>query len=326
VSTLMQPTSRTRREVLCGIIAGALSPAAAQTPQIPIIDSHIHFFDTTRPQGVPYPRPDNPVLWKPALPDRYRGLAKPLGIVGAIEVEASPWLEDNFWVLDIAAKDNIVVGTVGNLEPEKPEFREYLDRLHKNPMFRGIRCGNIWGRDLAASVGNPKFIEGMRLVAQAGLVMDTANPDQRLLDAVVRLSDAVPNLRLIVDHLPNALQKPRSADERAKLDTTLAEIAKRPQIYLKVSEVIQRNAQPGRTDVKSYLPVLDRMWSLFGEDRLMFGSDWPNWDTAATLEEIVNVAKAYVLPKGRQAAEKFFWRNSLEAYRWVKRSPEQPGL
>ena len=66
------------------------------------------------------------------------------------------------------------------------------------------------------------------------------------------------------------------------------------------------------------------MWSQFGEDRLMFGSDWPNWDTAATLEEIVNLAKAYVLPKGRVAAEKFFWRNSLRVYGWVKRSAEQP--
>jgi hypothetical protein len=27
---------------------------------------------------------------------------RPLGIVGAIEIECSPWLEDNQWVLDVA--------------------------------------------------------------------------------------------------------------------------------------------------------------------------------------------------------------------------------
>jgi hypothetical protein len=34
-----------------------------------------------------------------ALPGRYRKLAEPLGIVGAIKIEASPWVEDNLWAL-----------------------------------------------------------------------------------------------------------------------------------------------------------------------------------------------------------------------------------
>src|SRR3954462_3185906 len=106
---------------------------------MPVIDTHIHLFDPTRPQGVPWPDKKNTALYKPALPDRYRKLAEPHGVVGAIEVEASPWLEDNQWVLDIAAKDRIIVGTVGDLEPGKPEFARDLNRFHKNPLFRGIR-------------------------------------------------------------------------------------------------------------------------------------------------------------------------------------------
>src|SRR5882724_2883242 len=103
----------------------------------PIIDTHIHLFDPTRPQGVPWP-PSDSSIYKPALPGRFRQLAEPLGVRGAIEVECSPWLEDNQWVLDVAAKDKIIVGTIGNLEPGKPDFRKHLERLHKNPLFRGI--------------------------------------------------------------------------------------------------------------------------------------------------------------------------------------------
>ena len=62
-------------------------------------------------------------------------------MVGAIEVEASNWIEDNLWVLEVSQKDPMIVGTVGNLEPDKSEFREYLGR---NPLFRGIRYGSIW--------------------------------------------------------------------------------------------------------------------------------------------------------------------------------------
>src|SRR5262245_8340760 len=111
-------------------IAAAAMPRSseAQPPPIPTIDTHIQLFDPTRPQGAPYsgPRPAPGQTPIPAYPDRYRRLAVPLGVVGAIKVEASPWIEDNLWVLEVAQRDPIIVGVVGNLEPDKPEFAEYL--------------------------------------------------------------------------------------------------------------------------------------------------------------------------------------------------------
>src|SRR5947209_20618694 len=105
-----------RRRSFLATAAGTL---LAQTPNIPIIDTHIHLFDTDRPGGVPWPPRDNPVLYHAALPPRYRKLAEPLGIRGAIEIEASPLVEDNQWVLDVARRDTMIVGTVGDLEPGK---------------------------------------------------------------------------------------------------------------------------------------------------------------------------------------------------------------
>ena len=90
-------------------------------------------------------------------PPRYRALARPLGVVGAIAVEASPWIEDNLWLLETAQTDTMIVGVIGNLEPDKPEFAEYLDRYHKNPLFLGIRYGNLWGRDLTKQAENGDF-------------------------------------------------------------------------------------------------------------------------------------------------------------------------
>jgi L-fuconolactonase len=52
---------------------------------MPMIDTHIHLFDPTRPQGVPWPEKSDAVLYKPALPDRYRRVTKGLGIVVTIE-------------------------------------------------------------------------------------------------------------------------------------------------------------------------------------------------------------------------------------------------
>ena len=86
-----------RRDFLAGVAAAVVAPRidAAQAPAVPIIDTHIHLFDPNRPQGAPYSGPKSSSPPVAALPARYRALAAPLGAVGAIKVEASPWVEDN---------------------------------------------------------------------------------------------------------------------------------------------------------------------------------------------------------------------------------------
>src|SRR5690349_17537276 len=246
------------------------SPAEIQS-SIPIIDTHIHLFDPTRPQGAPYSGPPG-VPVQPSLPPRYRALATPLGIVGAIKVEASPWVEDNLWVLEVAERDAIVVGVVGNLEPDKADFGEMLARYHKNQLFRGIRYGNLWGRDITRQADNPAFIDGLKLLAQADLVLDTANPRVDLLQAIVRITDKVPDLRVVVDHLPSL--EPTLENQRA-YDDALRELQQRARVFVKLSAVIHRVNGQVATDLAPYRERLNRLVSTFGEDRILFGSDWP---------------------------------------------------
>jgi L-fuconolactonase len=307
-----------RRTLLSGAAALALSDPQTQAASIPIVDTHIHLFDPTRPQGVPWPPKDNKVLYQPALPDRYRKLATPLGITGAIEVEASPWLEDNQWVLDIAAKDTIIVGTVGDLEPGKPDFRKHLERFHRNPLFLGIRCGNLWGRNLGAELAKPEFISDLKALADAGLELDTANQNPALIADTVRLTDRIPELRVVIDHLPQ-LDPPSDPAAHKAFHANLLELAKRPQVYVKVSEVLRRVDGRVREDLDFYRPRLDQLWEIFGQDRLLYGSDWPNSDQWAPYPQVLKIVREYFTAKGTAVAEKFFWKNSVAAYRWVKR-------
>ena len=76
-----------RRRFLATATTAAATMAAATGETIPIIDTHFHLYDQTRPQGAPFPfTPNNP----PFLPKDYLASATPLGIVGGIKVEASP--------------------------------------------------------------------------------------------------------------------------------------------------------------------------------------------------------------------------------------------
>ena len=311
------------RRLFLGTAAAACAGTIlkAQAPPVPIIDCHIHLFDQTRPQGAPYSGGRGNK--EPALPARYRKLAEPLGIVGAIEIEASPWIEDNLWVLEVEEKDPIMVGTMGNLQPGKPEFEEYLDRYHKNKLFLGIRYGNLWGYSLVNEVSNPAFIDGLKLMQQGGLALDTANPRPDLMEAVIKVSDKVPDLRIILDHVPSMLHR-MDANARASIDANMRELAKRTPVYVKVSEVMQIADDKPSLDPAVYKPDLDYLFDTFGEDKLIFGSDWPNGPAVDNLPAIVKIVQDYFNAKGRAAAEKYFWKNSVAAYKWVRRDPSQP--
>jgi predicted TIM-barrel fold metal-dependent hydrolase len=239
-------------------------------------------------------------------------------------VECSNWIEDNQWVLDVTEKDTFFVGMVGNLEVGGPEFALHLERVRKSPLFLGIRYGNLWGRNLCAALGKPQFIADLRLLADAGLVLDTfcGFNDVPSLSAVVRISDLVPNLRIVIDHLP-AFQRSKQMDARSTYESSMRELAERSQVFVKISEFLRGADGKPSLGAETIRQSLDEIYGVFGPDRSIYGSDWPVSDTLGTYEEVLGTACAFFLTKGRAIAEKCLWRNSIAAYRWVPREAGQ---
>jgi predicted TIM-barrel fold metal-dependent hydrolase len=153
--------------------------------------------------------------------------------------------------------------------------------------------------------------------------MDTANPRADLIEACVRLTDKVPELRLMIDHLPGMQPDPDPAARRA-VENNLRELAKR-NVFVKGSVIARRVNGQVQTDAALYKPGLDLLWDIFGEDGLVFGSDWPNstgnW---VSYEQTLTIVRQYLNTRSRAAAEKYFWKNSIAAYKWVRRDPSQP--
>lgn len=290
-----------RRHFLSGSLAGALSLRAASTPSR-IIDTHIHIYDPTRAEGVPWPPKDNALLYKPHLLDDFRAVTRGLGVTGVIVVEASAWLEDNQWVLDRAAKDSLVVGVVGNLAIADPAFDRNLERFSANKLFRGIRLsGN------AFSATGPSLDHALRKLAAAGLSLDVVNA-QSVLPAVAKAAMRVPDLRVVLDHLP------------FPEGTPLEEIAKNPKIYIKVSTVLQSKDGRVSEDLAVYRHSLDPLWELFGRDRLIYGSNWPVSNRLTPYGPVLKLVREYFVARGGEAEEAYFWKNAKAAYRYVDRT------
>lgn len=276
----------------------------------PIIDGHIHLFDATRPQGIAWPEPGH-VLHGTSMPADYQKAFIPHDIVGAIVVEASPWRADNTWLLNTLRGRPGMLGFVGNLSPLDPTFDDDFETLSAEPLFLGLRYGNLWERDLMDDQTRPGFIDGMRRLVESGRSLDSANPDPRLIRGLLKLSERLPELRIIVDHLPSAAVP---AHQLKDFQHDVFALAENPNVYAKLAEIPQVDGDGVISDPAYYRDRLAYLWEAFGENRCFFGSDWPNSNTLADYDTTLNLVKNCLSEKSESAQEKFFLRNVAKAY------------
>jgi predicted TIM-barrel fold metal-dependent hydrolase len=312
----------TRREFLSSTIhAGAAALAATNlmadqahaADQPLMVDCHTHFYDPTRPEGVPWPGKNDDVLYRPVLPKHFLEQAGPLGVTKTIVVEASPRVEDNAWLLDLAKTNPSVIGVVGNLTPGKPEFAGHLKRFAANKLFRGIRVSH---GAVKAGLDQPDFLADVRRLSEASLELDVNGGPDMPAD-VARLAEKLPDLRIVINHLGNV--DVDGAEPPPAWRDGMRAAAKHPKVFCKVSALVE-HAKPKSgekkvpEEVEFYKPILDAIWSIFGDDRLIYGSNWPVSDRAASYRALFTIVNQYVTARGRTTAEKFFWKNAQAAY------------
>jgi predicted TIM-barrel fold metal-dependent hydrolase len=295
--------------------APALAPAAEPSP-LTIIDTHTHFYDPTRPEGVPWPGKGDAKLHRRTLPADYRAQRVDQPVTGTVVVEASPWVEDNQWILDLAATDKFIVGLVGHLKPGEDAFAANLKRFAANKLFQGIRVSESLVRD---GFDKPAVRGDFKRLADADLELDINGGPSMLVQAA-RVAKEFPALRIVINHLANTRIDGRnvSADWRRDLDAA----AKFPNVFLKVSALVEGTGKSDGTasaNVEFYRPWLDASWNAFGPDRLIYGSDWPVSARFASLHTVQSIAHDYFAARGRDALEKFFSKNAQKAYRWIPR-------
>lgn len=283
---------------------------ATHSPTADIIDTHTHFYDPTRSGGVPWPDPQDAVLYKPFLPSQFIPLVEPLGVTGTVVVEASAWIQDNDWLLRLADEHPFVLGVVGHLNPGEPEFRSQLSRLANNRLFRGIRIGpEILTNALQAGAAQ----DDLRRLADLHLSLDLLIPPERLPDAA-RLGSALPTLRIIVDHCANV---PVGSPPPGEWTGGLAACHYTPNVSMKVSGLVEGTGRRGgtaSTDPVHYRTVLDSLWHPFGEDRLIYGSNWPVCLHFATYATVLRIVQDYFTAKGPRAAAHYFHQNAIRTY------------
>lgn len=310
----------TRREWIkvSAAFAAAISTqdllAAKMDPPLEIIDCHTHFYDPSRAEGVPWPA-KNTSLYRTVLPQNLRELPQYRPVTGTVVVEASPWVEDNQWLLDLAKDDPFVVGIVGNLNPGVPEFAEHANRLAKNPLFRGIRVSSKRVNELLMT----GELDDFRRLADLDLSLDVnGGPDSP--QSVAMLAQKVPQLRMVQNHIGNVVISADAPPE--DWVSAIQAAAACPNVFCKISALVEGAARvqnPVPTEPDFYRPYIDVVWNAFGEDRVIYGSNWPVSERASSYAFLQQLSMDYASSRSKSALVKFCSVNASKAYKWVDR-------
>ncbi len=300
----------------CLLLLTATSQAQ-KVDDVPIIDCHVHLWDIDRPAGLTWIKKDDKVLYRSFIPMVHEPIALANGVRGVVVIQAGQSLPDNQWNLDITAHNKaLYCGVVGNLSEVigTPKFKPLFEVLCKDPRYVGYRLSGRYQEQLTEA-----FYQDLRLTAEKGKAIDFLVGGYRFED-IAGISRRLPDLRLMLDHFGGVKLDGSPLDP--KWVAGLRAVAQHKNVHCKVSALYGRvEKQPAPQDIAFYSPVIDLVFDSFGEDRLIFGSDWPVTETTGDYASVIKLTKEYFDRKGRGVSEKLFHKNAAAFYRIAKLDP-----
>lgn len=298
--------------ILAFVIGSGVSLAQQIKPVKHLIDTHIHFYDTTRDIEMAWPPKDDKVLYKPHLPAEYSKLAKASGVTGVVIVEASDHLIDNKWILDLVDGDDFYMGLVGNIDVYREDFEAQLEKLKRDKRLVGLRPRGPKPIDFTDEI----VLKNLRALAKHKLTMDYLTngggiPGIETIDAVAR---KIPSLRIVVNHCLGWDFNGKPAQK--EWVTAVERLASNKNVTCKISGLYQRSVQqPAPQSIDYYEDVLEVLWKNFGKERLIYGSNWPVTKRTDTYASFVQLVDTFISEKGQDAREHYYWKNAAKAYR-----------
>jgi L-fuconolactonase len=306
----MSHASWTRRQFLA---AAALTPGCAvlDSDAVAAVDAHVHFYDPSRPQGVPWPPKNDTLLHRPYLPAELEALSRPLGVTGVLAVEASEWAEDNTWLLDLADRTSFILGVVANLPVGNHGFDEAFSACRGRAKFRGAR---IRPETMRAALAGGPATDHIRRLEREGLSIDVLIAPEDLPD-VARFANAFKDLTVVVDHCGNVPVGPERAPNGWNSGMAACHYA--PNVCMKFSGLVENAHGPGGgtpADPAFYRERFDTLYRVFGPERLIFATNWPVCLHFADYVTTTRIARSLLREKG-DGLRSMLRRTAMRAYK-----------
>lgn len=270
------------------------------------IDSHQHFwkYDAAQYPWIPQGSP----LHRDWLPEDLAPLLAAVGLDGCMAVQARQTVEESRWLLDLADRHSIIRGVVGWVDLRAAGVENDLATLAAHPRFRGVRHVVQDEPDADFMLG-AEFLRGIEKLRGTGLTYDILIfPHQ--LPAAITLARRFPEQAFVLDHIAKPGIKSGVLSPWREGIRALAECA---NVSCKVSGMVTE-ADHAAWEPADFAPYLEVVFAAFGEDRLMYGSDWPVCLFAGSYERVLGLAEDAARGFSAGAREKFFGGNAARVY------------
>jgi L-fuconolactonase len=240
---------------------------------VPVIDSHVHLW--------------NPDRFRLRWLDNIARLNRPYLLedyfehTGAVPIEGFVYIETDIdrvyafleaqWAAGLAAHEPRMKGIVAHAPLEHGErARAYLEGLAAlGPIIKGVRR-LIQDEPDPDFCLQPAFVQGVQMLPGFGFSFDLCIRHYQL-PAAVELVKRCPETGFILDHIAKPAIK---QGELEPWRAGMRELAALPNVACKLSGLVTE-ADHQNWQEADLQPYVAHVLEVFGEDRVLFGSDWP---------------------------------------------------
>jgi L-fuconolactonase len=282
-------------------------------PDFPIVDSHVHLWDPSR-YRIPW-LDSVPKLHSAYELPEYREATAGLQIEGfvylEIDIAKEYALTEARDLTGLADSNPLVLGIVAFAPLEYgAQLRPYVEELVANgPKIKGIRR-------LTQGEPDPNFclqdgfVRGAQMLPEFDLSCDLCCYYPQL-GATVELVRQSPQVSFILDHIgkPNI-----RGGELEPWKGQIRDLASLPNAYAKISGVATEADNENWT-VEDIKPYVMHVLESFGEDRVVFGSDWPVATLATPYRRWVDTLDQLTADWSESARRKLWNENAKTFYR-----------
>ena len=281
-----------------------------------VIDAHQHFWELGRFDYDWLQADGLEPIRRSFLPRDLQPLLTEAGVDYAVFVQTQHHLAENRWVLELTAHYPFLAGVVGWVDLSSPACEDQLLEFLEQPKFVGVRHVTHDEPDVDFIV-RPEVIRGLKVLERHNVPFDLLFRLPHLKHAIT-LARALPNLRMVVDHLAKPSIKLQRMDDWRE---TLCAAAAFPNLYCKLSGMITEADWQGwqPSDLKPYVDVA---LEAFGPARCMYGSDWPVCNLAGSYRQVIDALRENVARLSEHEQQAIWGETARQFYRLeLPRSP-----
>lgn len=240
--------------------------ALTTVSDLSFLDTHVHLWDVSR-GDYGWLKPANQLLYRNYLPEDLSPHLAMHAVDGVIAVQAAATLEETAFLLKLAERHDWIRGVVGYIDLTSHSAESVYDRMRRHPKFSGIRY-TVKYLPADELVLSPAFIQLMTKMANDGFPIDLLMSPVNI-DYLIRILERVPHAKLVMNHVGGPVFQEETDPDWSQ---GIRQLAQFEHVYCKLSGMI---SQTGREHPERARNYVSQLFDVFGDNRLLFGSDWP---------------------------------------------------